>query len=333
MAGEAFEESGQGMSDAAAAAALEGLFKGKVAAADPPAAAVIEDEDPPAAEQDDAPAGDDPSAQDDAAAKDDAPAADAPVDDEQDYEFRGKTYKLPKALVEGRMRLDDYRAKTEELANSRKAFVQQQKFVELQQHIQQAVAPDVAKIQNIDHQIARLKGNMPAPTADPVGYLELDKQVKDLEAVRESVRHAVLAKGTELLKQKQAAEAELLRAGQEQLAREIPNWKDQQVQADVVRHALESGFTVEELNARFDPRFLRVLHDAMQFRKSKAANPAALTQKRVAQAAPTVRPSATVNKAGARGQIAQLKDRATRSGSPDDAAAALTAMFRSAGRR
>jgi len=332
MAGEAFEESGQGMSDVAAAAALEGLFKGKVAA-DPPAAAVIEDEDPPAAELDDAPAGDDPPTQADAPAKEDEPAAGASADDEQDYEFRGKTYKLPKALVEGRMRLDDYRAKTEELAHHRKAFVQQRKFAELQQHIQQAVAPDVAKIQNIDYQISQLRGNMPAPTADPVGYLELDKQVKDLEAVRESVRQAVLAKGTELLKQKQAAEAELLRTGQEQLARAIPSWEDRQVQAAVVRHALDMGFTVEELNARFDPRFLHVLHDAMQFRKSKSANPAALTQKRVAQAAPTVRPSATVNKAGARGQIAQLKDRATRSGSPDDAAAALTALFRSTGRR
>lgn len=331
MAGEAFEESGQAMSDAAAAAALEGLFKGKVAA-DPPAAAVIEDEDPPAVEQDDPPAGDDPPAQDDAPAKDDAPVAGPPGDDEQDYEFRGKTYKLPKALVEGRMRLEDYRAKTEELANHRKVFAQQHKLAQTQEQIRQAVAPDIEKIQNIDHQIVRLKGDMPAPTTDPIRYLELDKQVKDLEAARGSVVQAVLAKGTELLKQKQAAEAELLRTGQEQLAREIPNWKDQQVQADVVRHALESGFTVEELNARFDPRFMRVLHDAMQFRKSKASNPAALTQKRVAQAAPTVRPSATVNKAGARGQIAQLKDRATRSGSPEDAAAALTAMFRSARR-
>lgn len=347
MAGELFEESGAGMDDAAAAAALKGLFGGDRGAASPPAATPIEDEGDAlpagaggAADEVDPPAQGDSSADNGASGGDDAgtpkPAAgDPPADEEQDYEFRGKTYKLPKALVEGRMRLDDYRAKTEDLAMQRKVFAQQELVAKLNLDIQRAVAPDLGAIQNIDQRIASIRGQMPDPAADPMAYLTLDKQAKDLEAARTQMQAAVLAKGTELLKQKQAAQADLLRTGTEQLVRDIPNWTDPKVQADVVRHAMDMGFTVEELNNAFDPRFIRVIHDAMQFRRGKAAaSPAAITQKRVTQAAPTVRPSGTVNQAGTqRGQLASLKDKATRSGSPDDAIAALTAAYRSAGRR
>lgn len=345
MAGELFEESGgTGMDDAAAAAALKGLFGGDAARAAPAATPIEDDQaDPSAAAggEADPPAQGEPPADDGGAAGGDdggtaKPAAgDPPADEEQDYEFRGKTYKLPKALVEGRMRLEDYRARTENLAIQRKTFAQQERVARLNIEIQQAVAPDLAAIQNVDQRIASIRGQMPDPAADPMAYLTLDKQAKDLEAARTQMQAAVLAKGTELLKQKQAAQAELLRTGSEQLARDIPNWKDPKVQADVVRHAMDMGFTVEELNNAFDPRFIRVIHDAMQFRRGKAAvSPAAITQKRVTQAAPTVRPSGTVNQAGTqRGQLASLKDKATRSGSPDDAIAALTAAYRSAGRR
>lgn len=343
MAGEAFDEgpAAVGMNDAAAMAKLTGLFKensGPAPAAKPAAQSLDEDlADPPTqqAANDDPPVGDDPPAGD----PDDPPAeGDPPAnadDGKLDYEFEGEKYRLPKKLVEARMRQDDYSRKTAQLEEQRKIFAQQEKLSKTHLEIRQTVAPEINRLQNMAQQLAALSGQMPNPTVDPVGYLKLDKQAKDLTTAIESIKQSVIAKGTELLKQKQSAEAELLRAGQEQLAREVPGWSDNKVQAEIVRHALDAGYTIDELNNNFDPRLMRVIHDAMQFRKGKAvASPAALTQKRVAQAAPTVRPSGTVNKAGSqRSQITTLKDRAVRSGSPDDATAALTAMFKSAGRR
>ncbi len=80
--------------------------------------------------------------------------------------------------------------------------------------------------------------------------------------------------------------SEKIAKGKEILAKEIPNWSPETNQA-LLSTGKDYGFSDAELNSIVDPRHVKVLHDAMQWRKLQQNS---TVKKKVSSAKPVVRP-------------------------------------------
>jgi hypothetical protein len=288
---------------------------------DEPAAAEDADAAPEADEDDDAPGI--------PGAEDDAPAADAEVPEEIDYEHNGRTYKVPKPLVEGAMRQAQFTQEMQRVSEQTKVLAAREKAIESRQAVMQELALPIATIQNTREQIASIRGAMPDPEQDPVRYMKLDKQARDLEVGLQQLEAAVTKRGTELAQQEQSAKAELLKASYAAVSRAIPKWNDPAYRTEAAQHALARGFSQPELDAMTDPRVVGLLNDAMLYRRIQQAK--ADVRKKLTEAPPVVRPSAATNRAATQqAQTKAMKDRAKKSGSTADAQAAIRALLESA---
>jgi Predicted membrane protein len=312
-----------------------GRFKGEEPAEPAPAVAPVEaDADgAPLPESDEptaAPAEDDDDAPGIPGAEDDEPAAaGADLPEEVEYEHNGRTYKVPKPLVEGAMRQADYTQGMQRVSEQTQVLAAREQAIAQQQARMQELALPIATIQNTREQIASIRGAMPDPEQDPVRYMKLDKQARDLEAGLQQLEQAVAKRGTELAQQEQSARAELLKASYAAVSRAIPKWTDQAYRTEVAQHALTRGFTQPELDGMTDPRVVGLLNDAMLYRRIQQAK--ADVRKKLTEAPPVVRPGAATNRAATQqAQTKALKDRAKKSGSTGDAQAAIRALLESA---
>ena len=123
---------------------------------------------------------------------------------------------------------------------------------------------------------------------------------------------------------KQQELAQRIEKGKEVLAKEIPNWSRDTSQA-IISTGKEYGFTEDELSQVYDPRYVKVLHDAMQWRKLQS-NPT--VKNKVSQAKPVVKPGAKDTKANVdNAQRKQLRDNLRKSGKSDVAAKLIEQML------
>lgn len=257
-----------------------------------------------------------------------APGAGEELAEEMDFEHNGKSYKIPKPLVEGAMRQADYSRKMEEVTTTRRELAAAQAAFEARQTAITELAPAIAQVQNTVQLIASMRASMPDPRNDPMGYIESDKQVRDLEVGLQQLRDAVAQRGTELAQREGAAKAELMQAGFQKVVRAIPKWSDQSFRNEVLQHALSVGFTPEELGNLTDPRTIVLLHDAYQLRRLRDSR--AEVRKKITDAAPVVRPTGSTNQASdARSRAQDLVGRVKKTGKTQDAEAAVLALLRS----
>lgn len=310
----------------------DGRFKGK----EGPKEAAQAEEAPKAEEATDE-AKDEPSdeSKDVAQEGDDAPEATAAEDaDDDDIEIEegGKKYKVPKVLAEGAMRQQQFTKEMTRISEQEKVVKAREQAIAVREAIVQELAPAIAQVQNTERHIAALRAQMPDPEANAVAYLKADKQVRDLEAGLDQLKDAVARRGTELAQQQNAARADLIAKGFQQVARDIPQWKDEAYRTNVFRFAQSRGYTAEELNSSVDPRLISLMHDAMQYRRVRDAKPE--VHKKIADAAPVVRPTGTVNQASSEREKARAAvERVKKSHSTADAEAAVLALLRSAKKR
>lgn len=249
-------------------------------------------------------------------------------DDTIDFEHEGRSYKVPKPLVDGALRQQDYTTKMQELANERKYVAAERLRMQVESQVSQSLAPSLAQLQNIDQHIASLKGQAPDPGEDPVGYLRFNKQVSDLRDARQELSTQIEQTRTELLRQKQSADAELLRAGFAVLQRDIPKWGPE-VQADVAKRMQSVGFTPEELGSFTDPRVIKLAYESIQYQRMKDGL-ATTAAKKVAEAPkPVVKPTSSVPNSTKpmQDRVQALKKQAMRTGKTQDAEAALLAVI------
>jgi hypothetical protein len=85
-----------------------------------------------------------------------------------------------------------------------------------------------------------------------------------------------------------------LAEGAKQLASEIKGWSPELATA-LKTNGLEYGFTDSELDQVYDPRMVKVLHDAYQWRQLQAKKPE--VQKRVTAAPKSAKPTGKVDDA------------------------------------
>ena len=218
----------------------------------------------------------------------------------------------------------DYTQKTQQVAEQRKeleAYAQQIQMQEqaFQQQVQlnNVLIEDVAKITSLDQQLnqyANVNWNQLSDNDFVEAqklfftYNQLQQERSQLVSQFEVKKQQVVQKQTQLM-------AEKIAKGKEILAKEIPNWSPETNQA-LLSTGKDYGFSDVELNAIVDPRHVKVLHDAMQWRKLQQNS---VVKKKVSNAKPVVKPGSKDTKAEANSNHRQLREQLRKTGKSDAA--------------
>ena len=216
----------------------------------------------------------------------------------------------------------DYTQKTQQVAEQRKELeayaesikAQEQAFQE-QMQLNNVLIEDVAKITALDQQLNQYANVNWQQLSDSdfveaqklfFTYNQLQQERSTLVSQFEAKKQEVVSKQTQLM-------AEKIAKGKEILAKEIPNWSPETNQA-LLSTGKDYGFSDAELNAIVDPRHVKVLHDAMQWRKLQQNS---TVKKKVSSAKPVVKPGAKDTKAEANSTHRQLRESLRKTGKSD----------------
>jgi hypothetical protein len=205
----------------------------------------------------------------------------------------GEEFEVPVAeLKTGYMRDQDYRHKTQTLAQERE---QATKHIQEQFQVAQTFAQDLGTLHLVDEQIAALEKAIPTmdKNSDPVAYFDAVSQLQLLERHRTGVATRV----QQVQQQQQAEKAQQFQHAQQKMLAElqtaIPNFGKELV-GKLDATAQTYGYSSQELQQVADPRFVRILHDAMQFKALQAKAPAAVNKVKNAPVKPTKQASTAV---------------------------------------
>ena len=226
----------------------------------------------------------------------------------------------------------DYTQKTQQVAEQRKELeayaeqikMQEQAFQE-QMQLNNVLIEDVAKITALDQQLNQYANVNWQELSDSdfveaqkhfFTYNQLQQQRSQLVSQFEAKKQQVVQSQTQLM-------AEKIAKGKEILAKEIPNWSPETNQA-LLSTGKDYGFSDAELNSIVDPRHVKVLHDAMQWRKLQQNS---TVKKKVSSAKPVVRPGAKDTKAEATSNVRNLREQLRKTGKSDAAQKLIEQMI------
>jgi hypothetical protein len=226
----------------------------------------------------------------------------------------------------------DYTQKTQQVAEQRKELeayaesikAQEQAFQE-QMQLNNVLIEDVAKITSLDQQLnqyANVNWNQLSDNDFVEAqklfftYNQLQQERSQLVSQFEAKKQQVVQKQTQLMSEKIAK-------GKEILAKEIPNWSPETNQA-LLSTGKDYGFSDAELNSIVDPRHVKVLHDAMQWRKLQQNS---TVKKKVSSAKPVVKPGSKDTKAEANSNHRQLRESLRKTGKSDMATKLIENML------
>lgn len=226
----------------------------------------------------------------------------------------------------------DYTQKTQKVAEERKELeayvqtikVQEQQFQESVQ-TQQALIQDIAQLTAIDNQLTQYQQvNWDQMSDnDPVEAQRLFFKYNQLQTQRGQMAQVLAQKQQQISQEKAQRTQQLVQQGQEVLAREIPGWNTDMAR-DILQSSKDYGFTDVELSQIVDPRVVKALYDANQWRKLQA-NPTA--KQKVSQAKPIVKPGAKDTKQQATSQSKQMREQLRKTGDGNLAAQLIERML------
>lgn len=227
----------------------------------------------------------------------------------------------------------DYTQKTQKLAEERKyvetmtaTIKEQEKAFQQQVEIQAALIQEVAAVTAIDKQLSQYQNLnwQQLSDSDPVEAQKLFFAYNQLQVQRGQAINALNGKKQELTKAQSEAKAKQLELGQQILAKEIPGWNEDMAK-NIAITGREYGFSNDELSNLTDPRAVKLLHDAAQWRKLQASKP--IVDKKVATASPTVKPGAKTNATADRAKVAQARAELKKTGNANLAARLIERML------
>ena len=218
----------------------------------------------------------------------------------------------------------DYTQKTQQVAEQRKELevyaesikAQEQAFHE-QMQLNNVLIEDVAKITSLDQQLnqyANVNWNQLSDN-DFVEAQKLFFTYNQLQQERSQLVSQFEAKKQYVVQQQTQLMSEKIAKGKEVLAKEIPNWSPETNQA-LLSTGKDYGFSDAELNSIVDPRHVKVLHDAMQWRKLQQNS---TVKKKVSSAKPVVKPGSKDTKAEANSNHRNLREQLRKTGKSDAA--------------
>lgn len=226
----------------------------------------------------------------------------------------------------------DYTKKTQEVAEQRKALedyaqavkAQEQAFQQ-QVQLNQALMGEVAQLTAIDQQLAAYNDVNWQQLSD-TDFVEAQKlffTYNQLQTQRANLAQQFESKQQQMLQAQQQSLAQRIEQGKAALAKEIPNWSRETSQ-EIITTGKEYGFNDDELSAIVDPRHVKVLHDAMQWRKLQSNK---TVKNKVAQAKPMVKPGAKDVKNNANNQVKQTREALRKTGKADYAQKLIEQML------
>ena len=195
-------------------------------------------------------------------------------------------------LKKGFMLEKDYRRKTAQIAREREKVQSEagealgkklkeydDKLALAEQAIWHTLAPE---IQQVDWN--KLAQENPAEWAQRYQHVQtVNARLAAVQAERQKIAKAHAEEAQKAYRRNAEESLEALKT-------EVPGWGDE-LYGKILKTGMEYGFRAEEVNAIVDHRALKVLHDAMQYRALKRANP--LEGKKVVTAPRVVKPGAT----------------------------------------
>lgn len=206
-------------------------------------------------------------------------------------EFEGKSYKVPQELKDALLRQADYTRKTQEVAEQRKAVEERQAALEQQQQLMATQFEKAVELRGMQQKLAQFEALDWNAIAEqnPSEAMKLNVAYQKLQREAQEAAYA--------LNQSQAQQQQLtvqqrqqkLQEAQQELFKYIPNF-NAEVAEKIRKTAHEYGVSDTEINSIVDPRQIRILHDAMQWRAMQAKKPETL--KKVAEAPRVVKPQA-----------------------------------------
>lgn len=244
-----------------------------------------------------------------------------PEADTVEFETDGKQYKVPKELEPYLLRDKDYRHKTMELAEEKKAVQALKDNYAAAFKVATELPQYATAIQMVDAQLAQYQQvNMQQlKETDWVAYSNAQHDIRNLLDQKNSLVNQFQNAASTLSK----AEAE---ARQAKIARSIPlvrkaipNWGAETAQA-LAQYAQDNGYTAPELNNLVDHRDVLILHKAYLYDQLQAKRPE--TAKTVASAPPVNKstgPRTSSNEIELKKAMARLQ----RTGDPEDAVAVM----------
>lgn len=261
----------------------------------------------------------------------DAPEEDNAEEVEPEYveiKHNGKPVKMTlDEVLEHASKGFDYTTKTQELADQRRqaeAYIQQ---AHQRLQLQEQTIQDQAKIHAMDSQLANYQQvNWDAwMDQDPVEATKGWQKYTMLKSQRDDVASTVLKKQSHIQQLTAQQMQKQLAEGAAEIQRTIKGWGPELAKS-LKSSGMEYGFSGDELDTIVDPRMVKVLHDAYQWRQLQAQKPE--VQKRVAAAPKSAKPTGKVDSGDGNRKtlLKQLKSgKTTRQRS--DAAASLLDQF------
>jgi hypothetical protein len=263
---------------------------------------------------------------------DEEPTEDEEVEEDEDSQEQPKSLKLKVNGEELDKPLDevialaqqglDYTKKTQEVAEQRKALEEYAQTVKVQEEVfmqqvqlQQALIGDVAQLTAVDKQLAAFNDVNWQELSDN-DFVEAQKlffTYNQLQQQRGQLATELEAKAQQIQQTQAAKMQERIAQGKEILAKEIPNWSRETTQ-ELMTVGKEYGFTDDELGTIIDPRHVKVLHDAMQWRKLQKNS---VAKNKVSQAKPVVKPGAKDTKQEATSATRQTREQLRKTGKSD----------------
>jgi hypothetical protein len=227
----------------------------------------------------------------------------------------------------------DYTKKTQALAEERKqvesvaqALKAQEQTFQHQVQMQSALIQEIAKVTAIDDQLATFNGVdwQSLSDSDPVQAQKLFFQYSQLQTKRQELAGQLGMKQQQLQQVMAERIQQQTAAGLEQLQREIPDWGPEKAR-DIRDTGKNYGFTDAELSTVTDPRMVKVLHDAAQWRKLQSKQP--VMKQKVAAASNPVKPGAKDSKTANQAAVKQTREALRKTGKSDYAAKLIERMI------
>jgi hypothetical protein len=209
----------------------------------------------------------------------------------------GKPVKLTlDEVIEHASKGFDYTQKTQQIAEQRKQLETLAQNVQQQYQLQQATIQETAKLYAMDSQLANYQNvNWDAwMDQDPVEASKGWQKYTMLKSQRDDAANGIQQIQAQTQQMSYQQLQQKLNEGAQQLANEIKGWSPELAHA-LKSNGLDYGFSESELDNVIDPRMVKVLHDAYQWRQLQAKKPE--VQKRVNLAPKSPKPGGKVEDA------------------------------------
>lgn len=250
----------------------------------------------------------------------------------EEVEYEGEQFRLPPKLKEALLRQKDYTQKSQDVAERGRLLEERQAALQTESAFREQHFAKAVEAHGLQQRLQQFENIDWSKLADdnPGEAIKLHTQFTQLQSkfasVKEEMQGLNAQFSSQMAENRQKAQTQCL----QELKRFFPDLANAEKGPALLRQLNDTGvsygFTSQELASIVDPRMIRVLHAAMQYKKLQSAKP--LADKKVTNVKPVqVTASRTSQSSQQASQLAEMKSKAMKSGKPGDVEAFLAARF------